>query len=106
MKSTVVRFPGPKEEPTLEQLVERVRELAADTHNIRMDPPHCRSRMAERGVTMRQLLEVLRRGNGVDGPTLDEYGAHRIKLKRRVAGRRVQVVVAVKQTHVDVVTVI
>ena len=55
---------------------------------------------------MRQGLEVLRKGKGVSGPTLDEYGDYRIKLKRKVAGRRVQVVVAVKETHFDMVTVI
>ena len=55
---------------------------------------------------MRQVLEVLREGIGVDGPTLDEYGDFRIKLRRKVAGRRIQVVVAVKETHFVAVTVI
>ena len=55
---------------------------------------------------MRQVLEVLRKGNGLDGPTPDEHGDYRIKLKRKVAGRRVQVVVAVKETHFVAVTVI
>ena len=55
---------------------------------------------------MRQALEVLRKGRPVSGPALDEYGDWRIKLTRKVAGRRVQVVVAVKEKHLVVVTVI
>ena len=92
--------------PKLDELVARVNELAADTKNLRLDHPHFRDKMLERGVSMRQVLEVLRKGTGVDGPTHDRYGDYRIKLKRKVAGRRVQVVVAVKETHIDAVTVI
>ncbi len=55
---------------------------------------------------MRQILEVLRHGRAVSDPAADRYGEWRIKLKRRVAGRRVQVVVAVKEDHIVVVTAI
>jgi hypothetical protein len=55
---------------------------------------------------MRQVLEALRHGSVIDGPTKDEWGDWRVKLQRRVAGRRVQIVVAMKERHLDVVTVI
>ena len=64
----------------LNELVKRIQGLATDTRNMHVDHPHVRDRMSERGVSMRQVLEVLRKGNGIDGPTLDEYGDYRIKL--------------------------
>jgi hypothetical protein len=55
---------------------------------------------------MRQVLDVLRLGEAVSEPKLDDYGDWRIKLRRFVAGRRVQVVVAVQATRLVVVTAI
>ena len=106
MAGVVVPFRARNLAPTRNELVERVQGLATDTRNMHLDHPHLRDRMSERGVSMRQVLEVLRKGIGVDGPTLDEYGDFRIKLRRKVAGRRIQVVVAVKETHFVAVTVI
>lgn len=106
MTGRIVPFPTPDKAPSLDELLTRVRALAADSENIHWDEPHVRNRMNERNVSMRQVLEVLRKGSVVSGPTLDEWGDWRIKLKRRVAGRRVQVAVAVKEKHLVVVTVI
>ena len=80
--------------------------MATETTNLRFDHPHIQRRLVVRGITMRQILDVLRQGRATSGPTMDEYGDWRIKLKRRVAGRRVQVVVAVKEDHLVVVTAI
>jgi len=55
---------------------------------------------------MRQMLEVIQNGEVIDGPRLDKFGDWRIKLSRKVAGRRVQVVVAVMETYFVAVTVI
>jgi hypothetical protein len=52
------------------------------------------------------MLDVLRQGKGIDGPTQDKFGDWRIKLTRFTAGRIVQVVVVVKKDHLEVVTVI
>jgi hypothetical protein len=87
-------------------LVQRVRLLALQSANMRMDEPHLRQRMQQRGISMRQMLEVLAEGEAIDGPRLDQYGDWRIKLARKVAGRRVQVVVAVAETYFVPITVI
>src|SRR5579884_250259 len=89
--------PKPKPTPTLAELVERVHELAKDTGNIGFLHPHLRERMAQRGKTMRDILETVRKGEGSSGPTLDQYGDWRIRMRRFVAGHRVQVVVAVRE---------
>ena len=103
----LIPLPEPKVPPgSLEELVRRTHELAERSDNIYLDNPHVRLRMKERGVTIRQILDVLRQGKGMDGPTLDKYGDWRIKLKRFSAGRIVQVVVVVKDNHLEVVTVI
>ncbi len=105
--SKVVRFPQPAEAPdTLENMVERIQKLAQDSGCVFWDNNHVQLRMRERNVTIRQILDVLRHGRGVDGPNLDQYGDWRIKLKRYTAGRSVQVVVVVREEHLEVVTVI
>jgi len=106
MASNVLPLKDPKALPTLAELVSRVRQMAQVTENIGLHHPHLRARMAERGVTMRQILETVRKGEGISGPTKDVYGDWRIKLRRLVAGRRVQVVVAVREINFTVVTVI
>lgn len=108
MVSNVVPIGQPKQKPppSLQELVERVHALARDTENIGFLHPHLQERMAQRGKTMRDILETVRKGEGVSGPVKDGYGDWRIRLRRFVAGRRVQVVVAVREKDFSVVTVI
>jgi hypothetical protein len=107
--SVVVRLPS---KPTANQLLGRVRgmvseaALAQKPSRLRFDHPHVQQRLRERKLNMRQIMETLRKGKATNPPELDQYGDWRIKLRRRVAGRRVQVVVAVKTDHVVLVTVI
>lgn len=93
---------------TLDEFVKKAHGLALKSENVYMDCPHVKARMKERGVTMMQILDVLRRGKGFDGPTLDQYGDWRIKLKCYVttAGRSIQVVVVVRDLNLEVITVI
>lgn len=90
---------------SLEELIAKCHKLAIDSENVFIDIPHAKERMAERSITVQQILDVLRQGKGVDGPSLDTYGCWRIKLERYTAGRRVQVVVIIKEKHLEVVTV-
>ena len=75
-----------------------------DTLNVRMGEPHFRDRMLKRGIDMRSVLDVLRQGRSVGSPELDEYGDWRIEMRRKVAGRRVHVVVAVCAEHLECIT--
>ncbi len=102
-----MEFPNPGQSPeSLEELVKKANELAKNSENVWIDCPHVKERMHERNVTTRQIFDVLRYGKGVNGPTLDKHGDWRIKLKRYSAGRVVQVVIVVKKSHVEVITVI
>lgn len=69
-----------------------------------MDEPHFRDKLAETGIGMRQILEVLRNGKVNGHPELDEYGDYRVRMVRKVAGTRVVVVVAVCADHVVCIT--
>jgi len=103
----MLAFPIPKTAPkSLEEFVKTIHELAKKSENVFLDHPHAKERMIERKISIQQIFDVLRRGKGVDGPTLDKYGCWRIKLERFSAGRTVQVVVIVKEKHLEVVTVI
>src|SRR5579862_1946579 len=103
----VLAFPSPKMQLySLEELVRKTHELAQNSENVYLDHPHAKERMAERNISIQQIFDVLRRGKGVDGPTLDKFGCWRIKLQRFSAGRSVQVVVVVKEQHLEVITVI
>ena len=96
----VVPFPS---QPSTAYLVERVRAALAES-TIEFDHPHLNRRMRERDLQMRHVLECLRFGDVVDRPKRDEYSDWRIKFRRYIAGRKVQVVVAVKMRRVVVVT--
>lgn len=101
----VLAFPSPETPPrTLEEYVKIVHELAKKSENVYLDHPHAKQRMAERGITIQQIYDVLRNGRGVDGPSLDQYGCWRVKLMRFSAGKTVQVVVVVRERHLEVVT--
>lgn len=103
----LIAFPEPRVPPgTLEELVKKAQELAKRSENVYWDSPHVQLRIRERKVTSRQIFDVLREGKGIDGPTLDKYGDWRIKMKRFSAGRVVQVVIVVKEDHLEIVTVI
>ena len=105
--SKVIAFPVPEmPPPTRQELLARVRALVLLPDRMHMDEPHFRLRLWQRKVSMRQVLEVIKSGEVTDGPRLDEYGDWRIKIVRKVAGRRVQVVVAVSETYFTPVTVI
>ena len=106
MGDVVELKPRPKKEPTLPELVAKVRELAKDSLKIGFDHPHIKQRMAQRGKTMREVLETLKKGEGVKGPDKDKYGDYRIKLRRCVCGKRTQIVVAVRESDLTVITVI
>src|SRR5271157_854704 len=105
-KVVPLRQPGPLLVPDLRDLITRARALAAETKNIRFDNPHVQLRIGQRGLNMRLVLETVREGAATGQPTLDPYGDWRVKVVRTVAGRRVQVVIAVKADHLVVVTVI
>lgn len=105
--SELIAFPQSGQLPeSLEELVEKVHKLAKNSENVWIDCPHVKERMQKRNVTIRQIFDVLRDGKGVSGPTLDKFGDWRIKLKRFSAGRTVQVVVVLKNHHLEVITVI
>ena len=76
----------------------------SDTQNVLMSVPHFQNRMVERDITVRQVLEVLRTGNGINTPEKDEFGDWRISMRRKVAGQRVHVVVAVCESYVECIT--
>ena len=92
--------------PPSRQVFELRVHALAKRSAFQFSAPHFQKRLQERRITMRQVIEVLRQGKIVDGPAKDEWGDWRVKLQRRVAGRRVQVVVAVKEEYLDVVTAI
>lgn len=102
----VVQLKIAPEKPTLDELVERVHRLSRNSDNVDFQHPHVQERMIQRGKGMREILEVLNKGEGVKGPDPDKYGDYRIKMRRHVCGKRTQVVVAVRQTELTVVTVI
>jgi len=85
---------------------QRIKALVADSSKIVWHHPHIQMRLSERRLSLRHILETLRKGEIMDGPTRDEWGDWRAKFHRVVAGRRVQVVVAYKGDHVVVVTAI
>ena len=96
MQRVILPFPKVERVPTRDELVEKVRRLlATNSETMRMDNPHVQERLQTRRISMRQVLDALENATTFTGPKLDKYGDWRIKLIKKSAGRRVQVVVAV-----------
>lgn len=76
-------------------MLRRIRDLAAIDANVRLTA-HARSRMAERGILIRQVLAVLRMGVIAEGPSLNIRGNWQCTLRRFAAGADVHVVVAIE----------
>lgn len=66
--------------------------------------PHCTAEMVLRDISMRQVLTAAKEGCINQGPELDEFGDWRCRIKKRVAGRLVRVVVAVQTEGILFVT--
>ena len=106
MKKVIPFKKTDKPVPTRDELVNHLREMVKDLDNMKWIGTHFPDRLRQRGLSMRQIIETVKHGVCVSGPTLDEWGDWRIKLRRMVAGRRVQVVIAVKKSHFDIITAI
>ena len=82
-----------------------VRELATDADRV-VPVQHARKRMKERGITITQIIRVVRAGF-IDGePWLDEHGNWRVTMIGNPAGAQVTVGVAIEwRTRLLVITV-
>jgi hypothetical protein len=79
-----------------------VRELAADSGNIGLTD-HCRERMHERDITLRQILNCLQKGIVTDGPAIDIHGKWKMDIYR--AADDLTCAVAIEwRSHVIVIT--
>ncbi|RIY03485.1 DUF4258 domain-containing protein [Aureimonas flava] len=88
-------------------VAQRVRQLAANSENVRWSQ-HALDRMAERDITIRQALYVLREGDVVGPIELGKYpGELKAKFIRNMRGRRDVgvVVLLVKNGRLNVKTV-
>ena len=81
---------------------QRIRTLMAEG-KFDFDP-HLLDEMNLRDISMRQVLVTVEEGTINQGPTLDEYNEWRCRLKKRVAGRLVRVVVAIQADSLLLIT--
>jgi hypothetical protein len=88
MTADIVPFGLPR--PVAQELIHR---LASEGQFTR-EPEFIR-KQNEREFSMRQVLETIKLGSINQGPTLDECGDWRCRVKKRVAGRLVRIVLAI-----------
>lgn len=106
-KAEVLIFPTPHfEAKSLKEMVGMVQNIARDSSRVFIRNKHVKENTVKRNVTSKQIFDVLQYGKGIDGPTLDLKGDWRIKMRKYSAGRTVQVVVAVRENQLEVITVI
>ena len=96
--TAVIPFPKPRQgSPARCVWTERVQMLAhADSRYVLMHAATFQRSLEELDVDMRSALEVLRNGKCVKGPYQDRYGDWRGIMRRKVAGRRVYIEVALR----------
>ncbi len=86
-----------------QDFVDQVRDRARFSHMVRQTE-HLKQRMAERDITIRQVLTVLRKGTLAEGPTINrEYGTYEGKMKRHATGREITVVCAIQGESLTVI---
>jgi hypothetical protein len=78
--------------------LERIRTLTAQDQFV--IEPKFKSTIIERGITMPVVRLVLLEGSINQGPERDDYGDWRCRVRKRVAGRLVRVVVAIHEEEV------
>ena len=77
-------------------MLKRAREIARKTDKIWWSE-HCRERMEEREINAREALSTIREGQ-IDGTIVpDGDDGWKMTLRRRNAGRTVQIVVAISE---------
>jgi hypothetical protein len=76
--------------PIAEELIHR---LAREGHYV--IEPVCVMKMKDRKFTARQVMTTIEEGHINQGPTRDECGDWRCRMRKRVAGRDVRVVLAI-----------
>lgn len=90
---------------TRPQARKRIRALAEQSENVTLRIRHVKKRMRERGIDLEEILNVLRKGEIVEGPYLDEKGCWRCRVERLAAGEEITVVVAICGAELVVITV-
>ena len=92
MAEVVTPFSGGLSRATAERVI---RSLAADTGKCAWSA-HFIESMVEREVSMRQVLTTLREGRVVSDPVRNEFGDWRCAVRKRCAGQRVTVIIAIQ----------
>jgi hypothetical protein len=96
---TVIAFGMPR--PVALELVRKL--VIADQFAL---VPKAKMNLSDRDFTMRQVLIALKEGQIDQGPRRDESNDWRCRIKKKVAGRIVRVVVAIHdETFVYVISV-
>lgn len=98
-KIVAVAVPG----PTRAEFQARVRTRIQEDRII-FDERHFVEQISDRGLTTRQVYDVLAFGAVIEDPYLDEFGEWRALMKRKVAGVRIKVAVALGAEWLTVVT--
>ncbi len=80
-----------------------IRELAADSGNV-IILRHCRERMEQRGITIRQILQCLRKGTIQEGPFLNDHCSWQVTMARHAAGDEISCVVAIEGNLIVITT--
>ena len=87
-----------------------IRQTATDSERVFISK-HAEERMIERRITLTQVLQCLKVGVFIEGPTLDSYRqiGHKATMRHICAGDLIQValkLVEQGQGHIIVITVI
>jgi hypothetical protein len=93
MTAEIIPFGFPR--PVAQELI---RSLTAKSALI--IEPKFKAMMIQRGITMSLVLRVLSEGSVNQGPDKDDCGDWRCRVRKRVAGRLVRVVVAIHEERI------
>ncbi|MBY0137508.1 DUF4258 domain-containing protein [Paracoccus yeei] len=100
--TNVARFPTPMFATRFEEIV---KDRSRFSHEVVMTD-HIRVRMEERNITIRQVINVLRKGAVVSEPSWNPtYRSYEAKMAYSGAGMHIEVVCAIEEGSVQVVAI-
>jgi hypothetical protein len=96
LKVVAVGMPRPHAEQLIHQLAAEGKFGWSPDFKIKLDV---------REIGMRLVIEALKGGSINQGPVKDEYGDWRCRVRRKVAGRLIRVIVAiVDENHLELIS--
>lgn len=83
---------------TIAQARKKLKDFAVNTRNIKLTK-HAKERMADREISLQQIVSCFKHGEIIEGPYLNTKGHMQLNVSARTAGEYLTVVAVFKENE-------